>query len=199
MSPASHVLRPAVFLDRDGVINYNRSDYVKSWSEFEFLPGALAALTRLAILDWPVVVVTNQSAIGRGLVSHQIVDSIHNLMIGCIRRAGGRIDGVYYCPHHPDDGCVCRKPAIGLFLDAAARLSLDLKCSYLIGDGVSDVMAAFAIGSRPVLVKTGRGLSQLGVLRQRKVAGYRVAEDLGAAVDWILSELIRAPQTGAHK
>jgi D-glycero-D-manno-heptose 1,7-bisphosphate phosphatase len=103
-------MRPGVFLDRDGVINRNRIDHVKSWSEFEFLPGALEALKRLAGLDLPVVVVTNQAAIGRGLIDAAEVDEIHRRMIEAVRLFGGRIDAVLCCPHRPDEGCECRKP-----------------------------------------------------------------------------------------
>src|SRR5512141_1111041 len=101
------MLSPAVFLDRDGVINFNRIDHVKSWAEFEFLPGALGGLRQLTQLGWPIVVVSNQAAIGRGLVSIDTVDDIHHRMVHIVQLAGGRIDSVLYCPHLPDESCAC--------------------------------------------------------------------------------------------
>lgn len=144
----------AVFLDRDGVINRNRPDYVKAWEEFEFLPGALKALERLAGSPFYIVVVTNQSAVGRGLLSWQDLEEIHARMEMEIRQAGGRLNGVYCCPHTPADLCDCRKPSPGLLLRAAKDLNLDLGASWLIGDSLNDVAAAQAVGVRPILVNT---------------------------------------------
>ena len=106
----------AVFLDRDGVININRPDYIKSWEEFEFLPGVLPALAHLNRLGWPVVVVSNQSVIGRGLASQQVVDDIHVRMLAKILQSRGRLDRIFYCPHHPNENCSCRKPKPGLLI-----------------------------------------------------------------------------------
>jgi D-glycero-D-manno-heptose 1,7-bisphosphate phosphatase len=180
--------RPAVFLDRDGVINRDRADYVKSWEEFVFLAGALEALRRLAGLGLPVVVISNQAAIARGVVDRSVVDEIHARMVASVRAAGGQIDEVLFCPHGPDDACECRKPRPGLLLQAADRLALDLRGSVLIGDAANDVLAARAVGCSAVLVKTGRGAEQLDLLRQCGVDGFQVAEDLAEAVEWILSQ-----------
>jgi len=148
--------RPAIFLDRDGVINYNRSGYVKSWEEFAFLPGALEAIAQLAGSPFHVIVVTNQSAIGRGIISRKAVEVIHERMVREVAKAGGRIDAIVFCPHEPQRGCACRKPAPGMFQEAAARLAIDLPESVFIGDAQSDVLAARAAGCRPVLVMSGR-------------------------------------------
>ncbi|MEJ5199420.1 MAG: D-glycero-beta-D-manno-heptose 1,7-bisphosphate 7-phosphatase [Anaerolineae bacterium] len=177
---------PAIFLDRDGVINENRSDYVKSWAEFVFLPGALEALRKLADLDRPVIVISNQSAIGRGIVDRETIDEINARMMDAVRAAGGRIDGVLYCPHRPDEGCICRKPRPGLLLLAAGRFGLDLCASYLIGDAESDILAAHAAGCRAILVKSGRGAEQLQLLQQHGINGFHVADDLSHAVAWLL-------------
>ena len=182
------VTRPAVFLDRDGVINRDRADYVKSWEEFVFLTGVLEALRHLADLGWPVVVVSNQAGVARGVVDRSVVDEIHARMVASVRDAGGQIDEVFFCPHGPDDACECRKPRPGLLLQAADRLALDLRASVLIGDGANDVLAARAVGCSAVLVKTGRGAEQLDLLRQGGVDGFQVAEDLAEAVEWILSQ-----------
>jgi len=151
--------RAALFLDRDGVINSDRPDYVRSWAGFEFLPGVLEALRILAARPHPVIVVSNQSAIGRGLVSRETVEGIHASMREAVRRSGGRIDAVYYCPHRPDENCECRKPRPGLILRAAADLDLDLRGSYFIGDDLKDLQSAVSAGVRPVLVRTGHGRS----------------------------------------
>lgn len=183
----TRLLRRAVFLDRDGVINRNCADHVKSWAEFEFLPGALASLQRLAQLPCLVIVVSNQSIIGRGLVSQAVVDEIHQRMMAEIDAAGGRIDAVFYCPHQPDEGCGCRKPQPGLLLQAARELAIDLTRSFLIGDAESDVRAAQAAGCLPLLVRTGRGQAQELLLRQQGLNHVLVIDDLASAVAWIES------------
>lgn len=179
-------MRPAIFLDRDGVINRNRLDHVKSWAEFEFLPGVLDAVRRLAQLEWPVVVISNQAIVGRGLVSRQTMDEISEQMTSVVWSVGGRIDRVFYCPHRPEEHCECRKPRPGLLLNAASEMGLDLTRSFFVGDAESDVRAAQAAGCRPVLVKTGRGFGQMARLRQSNAVGYYLADDLAEAVNWIL-------------
>lgn len=148
---------PAVLLDRDGVINVRRPDHVKSWAAFRFAPGSLCALGRLATMGERVVVITNQSAVGRGLLTAAGLASIHVLMTHVVARAGGRIDRVYACPHRPDSGCGCRKPAIGLLLLAAAELDIDLRRSVLVGDSATDVQAALAAGCQPIFVGEPEG------------------------------------------
>lgn len=179
--------RPAIFLDRDGVINANRSDYVKTWDEFQFLPGALEALRRLAQLGWLAIVVSNQSAIGRGLVAQETVEQIHRQMLEAVSRAGGIIHHVLYCPHHPADNCDCRKPRPGLLLRASKHLQVDLSRSILIGDALSDVEAARAAGCQPILVRTGRGLEQLSLAPAEVQRTLVVVNDLADAVDRVLS------------
>jgi len=172
----------AVFLDRDGVINENRSDYVKCWEEFEFLPGVFDPLRFLAQNHKVIVVVSNQSAIGRGLVPGEVVEGIHRRMRIEIQRRGGRIDGVFYCPHRPDDNCGCRKPRPGLLLRAADELNLDLAGSYFVGDAVSDVEAALAAGCAPIFVLTGRGREQRPLLHENGYNSVPVVRDLAEAV-----------------
>jgi D-glycero-D-manno-heptose 1,7-bisphosphate phosphatase len=163
----------AILLDRDGVINRERADYVKSWDEFEFLPGALAALQRLAQLKWPILVITNQSAIGRNLVTVDDVDEIHRQLSAAVADAGGRIDAFYICPHHPAAGCACRKPQPGLLIQAATAFHLKLARCIFIGDSYTDYQAANAAGCHCMLVNSGRqdlhahlgGNSEIPVLR----------------------------------
>lgn len=144
--------RSAVFLDRDGVINRERRTYVRSWSDFEFLPGALEALVELNRLGAPVVVVTNQSVVGRELISEPELAVIHDRMREAISVAGGRIDAIYACTHAPQAGCDCRKPAPGLLIRAAEELGISLCDSVMIGDALTDVQAACAAGCQPLLV-----------------------------------------------
>lgn len=179
---------PAVFLDRDGVINENRDDYVRDWTEVRFIPGALEALARLSSLPFSIVLITNQSAIGRGILTLDQVEAIHRRLVMEIQTHGGRMDAVYYCPHHPDVGCECRKPKPGLLYRAAQDLELDLARSCLIGDAVSDVEAALAAGCRPILVQTGRGREQQVLLKRRGFDHVPVVRDLAAAVTLIQAE-----------
>jgi D-glycero-D-manno-heptose 1,7-bisphosphate phosphatase len=180
-------MKPGVFLDRDGVINYNRPDYVKCWEEFEFLPNTLSALRRLAAFDWPVIVITNQSIIGRAVVSRSVVDDIHERMRKSVANADGRIDDILCCPHRPDEDCECRKPKPGLLLRAAAQYSIDLRNSYLIGDAESDLQAARAAGCQAIFVKSGRGNELLNRLDTDELSTIHVEDDLDAAVQWIAS------------
>jgi len=178
--------RPAVFLDRDGVINRNRSDYVKSWDEFVFLPGALGAIARLAKTPYYVIVLTNQSVIGRGIVAAEVVKDIHQRMVDSVRRGGGRIDAVFWCPHRPEDQCGCRKPEPGMFREAANRFPLNLAESFFIGDAQSDVLAAQAAGCHPVLVLSGRIAPEKLLRWSPRLNGVTIQENLSAAVTWVL-------------
>jgi D-glycero-D-manno-heptose 1,7-bisphosphate phosphatase len=177
----------AVFVDRDGVICRNRDDHVKSWEEFVFLPGAIGALVRLARCELRIVVVTNQAAIHRGIVSSEIVEDIHRRMVARVLAAGGRVDCVIYCPHRPDEGCRCRKPQPGMLLDAARKLDLNLAESYLIGDAETDILAAQAAGcGHRYLVLSGRGRNQLSLCRQHGLGGFQVMAHLRAATEAVL-------------
>ena len=186
-------LRPAVFLDRDGVIIENRADYVKSLAETRFIPGALAALARLAQRDWLIVIVTNQAAIGRQIITRETVEAINARIVAGIVAAGGRVDGLYLCPHRPEDGCACRKPAPGLLLQAADELGIDLEASTMIGDAASDLLAARAAGARPILVLTGLAERQEQELAQAHRLGAASFPDLAAAADHLLSGIPDAP------
>lgn len=187
-------MRAAVFLDRDGVINENRSAYIRDWSDVEFLPGVFEALRRLAESDLSIVLVTNQSAVGRGIISHERALDVNRRIVAAVRAEGARIEGTYLCPHHPDDGCACRKPRPGLLLQAAADLGLDLAASYLIGDALSDVRAARAAGVRGLLVLTGRGRDELARMSAADRETWPAVTDLKAAVDVILHDLVTSAE-----
>lgn len=179
-------MQRAVFIDRDGVICRNRDDYVKQWEEFVFLRGSLQALSRLAHLDLPIIVVSNQSIINRHMVPVETVDCINARMVRAIEAAGGRIDRVMICPHRPDEGCTCRKPQPGLLLMAAEEFGLDLAQSYLIGDAKTDMQAGRAVGCHRYLVLTGRGRRQLIRCWADGERGFTVAPNLGVAVNAIM-------------
>ncbi|HEY4690081.1 MAG TPA: HAD family hydrolase, partial [Anaerolineae bacterium] len=163
----------AIFLDRDGVICENRSDHVKSWNEFHFLPNALSGLAQLARTDFASIVVTNQAVINRGLVPASVIAGIHQHMLNQVQRAGGRIDHVMVCPHRTDEFCACRKPQPGLLLRAAAEMNIDLAQSYLIGDAVTDIQAGLAVGCTCFMVMTGRGTKQATQVYGQALPGVR--------------------------
>lgn len=150
-----------IFLDRDGVINENRSDYVKSWSEFCFLPGSKEAIVMLTRAGYRIIVCTNQAGIARGSLSEETVEDIHRRMVAEIAKEGGIIERIYYCPHGKDENCFCRKPRPGMLLSARDELGIDLHDALFIGDSISDVHAALAAGVHPILVLTGLGMEHL--------------------------------------
>lgn len=176
----------AILIDRDGVICRNRRDHVKSWEEFIFLPGALDALVRLSRSDFPIIVITNQAIINRGIVPVDVVEDIHHRMVRAVESAGGRIDRVFYCPHRPDENCGCRKPQPGMLLQAAREMGIDLTQSWLIGDALSDMVAARRAGCQRYMVLTGRGWQELVRCWKTGERRFRVAIDLDHAVRALL-------------
>ncbi|GAB4110349.1 MAG: D-glycero-beta-D-manno-heptose 1,7-bisphosphate 7-phosphatase [Roseiflexaceae bacterium] len=175
-----------VFLDRDGVINENRNDHVKSWDEFQFIPGSLEAIRLLRHAGYYVFVVTNQAIINRGLATRQTLDEIHQRMFVQVTSAGGRIHDLRYCPHDTHEQCTCRKPQPGMLCDLAEQWRIDLNNATLIGDAWTDIQAAQSVGCRTVLVKTGRGLEQLALpIDQHRSVDF-IAADLWEAVHWVL-------------
>jgi histidinol-phosphate phosphatase family protein len=142
----------AVFLDRDGTINADRPDYIKTPREFSFLPRATAALRILGALELKIIVATNQSAVGRGIVSFETATEINRQMIDAVYRQGGRITDIYMCPHAPEDRCGCRKPKPGLLVQAAREHAIDLCRSFMIGDRHSDLEAGKAVGCNAILI-----------------------------------------------
>ena len=177
----------AVFLDRDGVICKNRSDYVKNWQEFEFLPGVFDSLAALSKLDLPIIIVTNQSAIGRGIVPAQAIENIHNRMATEIANRGGRIDKILYCPHHPEDNCSCRKPQPGMLLNIAQEMKIDLLHSYMVGDAATDLVAGQKVGCLTYLVLTGRGKEQLISAFRSVSSPFSIVHNLPAAISQIIN------------
>ena len=177
-----------VLLDRDGVINADRVDYILSWDQFKFIPGSKAALKLLKERGYSVHIVSNQSAVGRGLMTREELDAITARMLRAIRRAGGDIQAVHYCTHRPDENCDCRKPRPGLLRDVARKFNLDLQRTWLIGDKLTDVQAGNAVGCRTVLVKTGVAPEADRVKPDQPDTPDFVAEDLLDAVRHIVRE-----------
>lgn len=176
-------MKPAVFLDRDGVIIENRAAYVRTWSDVTFLPGALQALVRLSQTPYAIVIVTNQSVIGRGLIPGSQIRDISRRIVSAIHEAGARIDGVYMCPHAPADNCDCRKPKPGLLTQAAEELNLDLGRSYMIGDALTDMDAAERAGvPQRMLVLSGRGAVQAQLPQAAQQAPFQIYPTLVEAV-----------------
>ena len=146
-----------VILDRDGTINEDSDEFVKTPEEWVPLPGSLEAIARLNHAGWHVVVASNQSGLGRGLFDVSTLNAMHAKMNQLLAAVGGRVDAVFYCPHGPDDGCRCRKPEPGLYEQIGERYGLDLKDVPVVGDSARDVLAAVAAGCEPHLVLTGKG------------------------------------------
>jgi D-glycero-D-manno-heptose 1,7-bisphosphate phosphatase len=185
------LMRAAVFLDRDGVIIENRAEYVRSWSDVAFIPGALDALVRLNATPYLVVLVTNQSAVGRGVISAEKAFEIQCEIEKSIRAAGGRVDDTLMCPHAPWEDCPCRKPQPGLILLAAEKHALDLKRSFMIGDALSDVQAGRSAGvGQSALVLTGRGKDQIHLAEANSLAPIEVYPRLSDFIDHLLSDSV---------
>lgn len=182
--PSAPPERGWIILDRDGVINRDRADYVKTPAELEFLPGSLEAIAALTQAGYGVLVATNQSGVGRGLLSGQDLDAIHAKLETAVRAAGGRLLGLFVCPHAPDAGCACRKPRPGLLRQIAAWAGIDLAGVPVVGDAPRDLEAAQSVGALPVLVRTGHGEKTLR--EWPGIVGLTVFPDLAAfATDWI--------------
>ena len=147
-----------VFLDRDGVINKNRNDYVKTWDEFKFLPNAKKGIKLLNNNSFKILIITNQSVVGRGIIKEKTLNEIHEKMLKELNEYGCRIEKIYCCPHAPWDNCDCRKPKPGMLLKAADDFDLDLKECHFIGDSETDEEAGKTVGCKTYLVSENRDL-----------------------------------------
>ena len=182
-----HPRRRAIFLDRDGVINRTPIHrYVDSWEAFGFLPGVLKALRRLRRAQEIVVVVSNQSGVGRGILSSSRLRDITQKMCRKIQASGGKIHAVYYCTHPPENGCSCRKPRPGMLIKAAKRFSIDLTRSLVIGDQETDILLGRHAGCQTILVLTGR--YTLRKVKNFSVTPDRIFKNLESAVSWVLQK-----------
>jgi len=188
--------RRAVFLDRDGTINEEK-EYLYRTEEFALLPGVAEAIRALNEAGFKVVVITNQSGIGRGYYGEEALRVLHAHMDADLAKHGAAVDAYYFCPHHPEHGtgpyrqeCSCRKPLPGMLMTAAEDLQLDLSASFMIGDKISDMEAGLKAGCRPILVRTGYGMQEEPLLPD----GIEACDDLPAAVQLIITGCSPLPE-----
>jgi D-glycero-D-manno-heptose 1,7-bisphosphate phosphatase len=178
-----------VILDRDGTINEDRDDFVKTVDEWVPIPGALEAIARLNHAGWHTVIATNQSGLGRGTFDMATLNAMHAKMNQLLAKHGGRIDAVFFCPHAPDDACNCRKPLPGLFEQIGERFGVALRDVPVVGDTLRDLQAGTAVGCQPHFVRTGKGArldaAQLEAL-VTQVPGTCVHDDLGAFAEYLI-------------
>lgn len=175
-----------IILDRDGVINEDSVEFIKSPAEWVAIPGSLEAIAKLNAANLKVVVATNQSGVARGYYSLATLEKIHQKMIAELAAVGGHFDGIFFCPHGPNDGCECRKPKPGLFLQIAEQFPTSFQNALAVGDSLRDIQAAQAVHCKAVLVKTGKG-----IIEQNKVSpDILVFANLAAVVDAILTNKI---------
>lgn len=172
-----------VILDRDGVINEDSDDFIKSPSEWRPIAGSLEAIVRLKHAGLTVVVASNQSGLARGLFDYDALFAIHDKMTRMLADLGTQLDGVFFCPHGPDDECACRKPRTGLLDDIARRLGRSTQDAVFIGDSTTDIEAARAAGVQPLLVRTGKPVDTSGA----KTADVETYPDLAQAADAVIA------------
>ncbi len=192
-----------IILGRDGILNEFREDHIKAPEEWVAVPGALEAVSRLNHAGWHVVVATNQSGIGRGMIDMAAVNAVHAHLLRQLQQIGGRIDAVFFCPHTPEDGCACRKPQPGMLHDIGQRYGVDLATVPMVGDTLRDMQAAQAAGCEPHLVRTGRAAAldaaEVAKLLQQ-VPGTFVHSDLAELAAYLLErDHVSDSQSGALK
>lgn len=175
-----------VILDRDGVINFDSAQFIKSPAEWKPIPGSLEGIARLNQAGYRVVVATNQSGVGRGLFDMDTLNTIHEKMHKTLFNAGGRVDAIFYCPHAADSACDCRKPKAGMFKRIAETFNVNLKGVPAVGDSLRDLQAGAMVGCQPILVHTGKGEKTRA--EGNLPEGTREFADLASVVDWLLAK-----------
>ena len=185
------IMQKVVFLDRDGVINRDSPDYIKSWEEFEFLPGSIEAIKLLNLNGFTTIIITNQSAINRNMVSKEGLEYIHALMKKAVKSGGGDIKDIFYCPHTPEEGCDCRKPEPGLIYRAQEKYKIDLPTSVMVGDSAKDIECARRAGcGLSILVKSDNIANTEKILSGKKILPDYVALGLYDAAIWISNHFL---------
>ncbi len=174
-----------IILDRDGVINFDSAQFIKSPDEWKPIPGSLVAIARLNQAGYRVVVATNQSGVGRGLFEMDTLNAIHEKMLKALVQVGGRIDAIFFCPHTSADNCTCRKPKPGMLHEISKRFNTNLTAVPAIGDALRDLEAAVAVGAKPILVLTGKGKKT--AIDLELPTGTLIFPDLAAAVAHLLA------------
>ncbi len=179
-----------VFLDRDGVINIDSPEYIKNESEFEFIPESPEAIALLNQNGFKVIVITNQSVIGRKMISQKTLNAIFKKMKNGIKKAGGEITDIFFCPHAPEKNCSCRKPKPGLILEAKKKYQIDLNQTFMVGDSAKDIECALNAGcSKVLLVKTGNGLKARHYLLQKGIIPDYIGKNLYETALWIINSV----------
>lgn len=173
-----------VILDRDGVINEDSDDFIKSPDEFIPIPGSLEAIARLKQAGYQIAIATNQSGLARGYLDLDTLNAIHGKLHLLLAQVQGSVDGIYYCPHGPDEGCDCRKPEPGLYVQIGQDFNMSLEGIPVIGDSLRDLEAARAVGAKPILVRTGKGSRTIAA--GEGLENIPVYENLAEAVDTVL-------------
>lgn len=178
-------MEKVVFLDRDGTISKDSPNHIKSWDEVHFFPNSKQAIKLLNDNGFNIIIITNQSVIARGMVTVEELDNIHNKMIDELEEYGCKIHKIYYCPHHPDDGCGCRKPQPGLLIKAAQENDIDTSKCYMVGDRIMDVEAGKKVNCKTIFIKSNYGMDELK--NSIKKPDY-IARDLLDASKWIIKD-----------
>ena len=181
-----------ILLDRDGVIIHDRDDYVKSAAECVPIAGSIEAIARLHKAGFTVVIATNQAGLAKGLFELEDLEAIHQKITDLVAEQGGEIGAIFYCPHHPDDNCKCRKPMPGMLDAIEAEFNTSVESCYFVGDSLRDLQAGLHKGCKPLLVKTGNGertLAELGSAATPALDPQQIqlADNLAAAADWVIA------------
>jgi len=177
-----------IILDRDGVINHDSDDYIKSVDEWQPIDGSLQAIGRLCQAGYTVAIATNQSGIARGYYDVQTLHAMHKKMSRLLEQYGGYVEAIFFCPHGPKDDCDCRKPKPGMLQDIASRYQCELNNVPFIGDTINDIRTAHAAGAKPMLVRTGKGERTIASADAKELENIPVYENLAAATQAILME-----------
>ena len=176
-----------VFLDRDGVINEDSDEYIKSRDEFHFIPGSRRAVQLLNENGFDVILITNQSAVNRGMITEVVLHGIHELLNTCLAEIGASLLDIFFCPHRPDEKCNCRKPETGMLKAAKKKYGISLEAAYFVGDSIKDVECARNAGLKgAILVLTGKGRNSVKKLAEKNITPDFTAENLLEAVYWII-------------
>ncbi len=186
-------MTPAIFMDRDGTVSYEVG-YVNHLDRYAIMPGTAEAIAKINASGFLAVVITNQAGVARGYFKEELIGRVHEKLKRLLAVKGAHLDGIYYCPHHPDVGdppyrqrCTCRKPEPGMIITAQKDLNIDLSASYIIGDSIKDIETGINAGVKGILLLTGYGRGEYEYASERwKVRPIHIAEDLSDAVDWIL-------------
>ena len=182
--PQPNKIKKILFLDRDGVINIEPEGYITDWSDFEFLPDALDTIKRATDEGYRIIIISNQSAIGRGMCSKETIDGIMSKMVETVEAHGGKIKDIFYCPHTPEDKCKCRKPEPDLFFQAAEKYDIKLTNTWFIGDKLTDVAVAMRVGAKPILISGGKPVPDISVTEDDAAA---IVNNLSEAFEYLLS------------